>query len=218
MKIILYGGTGMIGEGALIECLEDPTVEKVLAIVRKPTGHQHEKLEELTLPDFLDYSRFMDKIAGYDACIYALGISAMGMSEGDYRRVTHDFTVAAGKALLEANPGMRMCFISGSGTSLQSRQMWARVKGEAEQALLDMPFSSAHMFRPAGIMPKKGVKIRIRAYKIAYALMGWSAPIFNALSKGSFTDTEQLGKALIKVAKEGPPKKILEAKDIIEVA
>ncbi|MCB9764984.1 MAG: epimerase [Alphaproteobacteria bacterium] len=214
MKVILFGATGMIGAGALIECLEDDDVAQVLAVVRRPTGRTHPKLTELIISDFLDYSGVEDQLRGYDACLYALGIASAGMSEADYRRITLDFAVAAGEALLRANPGMRLCFISGAGTDLHSRQMWARVKGEAEQALLAMPWTSAHMFRPALILPRKGVNSGVRSYRILYATLGWAFSLLKAVAPAYITTTEELGRALIHVARDGHPKSILEGADI----
>jgi len=214
MKVILFGATGMIGAGALIECLEDDGVESVLAVVRRPTGRTHPKLQELIVSDFLDWSQVGDQLSGYDACLYCLGISAVGMSDEDYRRITFDFTVAAGKALLEHNPQMRMCFISGAGTDIDSRQMWARVKAEAEQALLGMPWKSAHMFRPAGIVPRKGAVSGVRLYRVVYAALGWAYPLLKRVMPGQLTTTDQLGRALVEVAKSGHPKDTLEGSDI----
>ncbi|MCB9781195.1 MAG: NAD-dependent epimerase/dehydratase family protein [Alphaproteobacteria bacterium] len=217
MKLILFGATGMIGEGALIECLDHPDVESVLAVVRKPTGRQHDKLTELVHDDFLDYSAVEHRFAGFDACLYCLGISAQGMSEADYRRITFDFTVAAADAMLRQSPGLRMCFISGAGTNPASRQMWARVKGEAEQALLAMPFSSAHMFRPAGILPEKGVQARIPSYAFAYRWFSWAFRLLRAVAPGMVTTTDELGRALIRVARDGHTLDILEGRDIHEI-
>ncbi|MEM7157067.1 MAG: NAD(P)H-binding protein [Myxococcota bacterium] len=217
MKIVLFGATGMIGAGALIECLEDPEVDEVLAIVRRPTGRTHDKLVELVHDDFLDYSSVEDQLRGYDACLYCLGVSAGGMSEDEYRRITLDFTVAAGEALVRLNPQMRMCFISGAGTTEQSRQMWARVKAEAENAMLALPWKSAHMFRPAGIEPRKGVKSGVTSYRVMYALIGWSLPLLRKVMPSMVTTTEILGQALIRVARDGHAKPILEGLDINEV-
>lgn len=218
MKVILFGATGMIGEGALIECLEDDSVEKVLAVVRRPTGHNHPKLTELIHRDFLDYSPVEEQLAGYDACLYCLGISSFGVSEQDYRRVTYDFTVAAGEVLLRHNPRMRVCFVSGAGTDASSRQMWARVKAEAEQALLAMPWRSAHMFRPAGILPQKGVVSGVRSYRILYAVLGWVYPVLKALMPNQITTSVQLGRAMIRVARDGHSLAVLEGADINSAA
>lgn len=214
MKVIVFGATGMIGQGVLIECLEDASVEEVLVVTRRSTGRTHAKLKEVLHSDFLDYSSIAQELSGYDACLYCLGISAMGMSEADYRRITYDFTVATGEALLRHNPQMRMCFISGAGTDLGSRQMWARVKAEAERALLAMPWRSAHMFRPAGIMPRKGVVSGVRAYRIMYAVAGWAYPLLKAVVPDQLTTSDHLGRAMIHVAREGHPKTTLEGSDI----
>jgi uncharacterized protein YbjT (DUF2867 family) len=218
MKVILFGATGMIGQGALIECLEDDSVEKVLAVTRRPTGSSHPKLSELIHRDFLDYSSVEDRLTGYDACLYCLGVSALGMDESDYRRITLDYTVAAGETLLRLNPDMRICFISGAGTNVRGRQMWARVKGEAEQALLAMPWTSAHMFRPAGILPRKGVVSGVGAYRVLYTVLGWAYPLLRAAVPGMVTNSVELGRAMIEVGREGHPLTVLEGKDIIAAA
>ncbi len=214
MKVILFGATGMIGAGTLIECLDDPAVDQVLALVRRPTGRIHKKLTELIHDDFLEYSTIEDRLTGYDACLYCLGISAAGMSEQKYRRITVDFAVAAGQTLVRLNPDMRMCFISGAGTNIKSRQMWARVKAEAENAVLALPWKSAHMFRPGIIQPLKGVKSGVMSYRIMYALMGWSLPLWRKVAPGAVTTTEILGRALIRAGRDGHDKSILGSADI----
>ncbi|MGD2067136.1 MAG: epimerase [Gemmatimonadota bacterium] len=214
MKIVLFGATGMIGEAVLIECLEDDSVETVLAVVRRPTGHGHPKLLELIHRDFLDYSGVEGRLAGYDACLYCLGVSSFGMSEADYRCITLDFTVAAAEVLLGLNPGMRVCFVSGAGAGAAGRAMWARVKAEAEQALLAMPWRSAHMFRPAFVMPRKGVVSRVRAYRVLYALVGWAYPILGMLVPDRVTTSDHLARAMIRVARDGHPRNVLEGSDI----
>lgn len=217
MKVIIYGATGMLGQAALIESLEDPRVEQVLAVVRRPTGQVHEKLRELILEDFLDYSTVGPALVGYDACLFCLGVSSAGMSEDDYRRVTVGFVVAAGEALLAANPEMRMCFISGTGTDLNGRQMWARVKGEAEQAVLAMPWKSAHVFRPAAMFPRKGVRSSDRGYRVAYAMLGWSYPIMKAIAPRGVSTSDHLGRVMLNVAREGHTVTVFESSDIIAV-
>ncbi len=218
MNVILFGATGMIGAGALIECLEHDGVEAVLAVGRRSTGRSHPKLSELIHADFLDYSTVEERLTGYDACLFCLGVSAVGMSEADYRRITLDFAVAAGEVLLRRNPEMRMCFVSGAGTKVDGRQMWARVKGEAEQALLAMPWRSAHMFRPAGILPMKGVKSGVGLYRAVYTVAGWLYPAVRAVAPAFLTNTVELGQAMIRVARDGYPREILEGRDIIEAA
>ncbi|HET6212143.1 MAG TPA: NAD(P)H-binding protein, partial [Micromonosporaceae bacterium] len=158
MKVILFGATGMVGQGVLRECLLDPDVQEVLAIGRTPTGTHHPKLREIAHTDFLDFSTIENALAGYDACFFCLGVSSAGMSEDAYRRVTYDVTMAAARALAAANPSMTFVYVSGQGTdsSEHGRSMWARVKGETENALLAMPLR-AYMFRPGYIQPMHGI-------------------------------------------------------------
>jgi len=214
MNVILFGATGMIGKGALIECLEDQNVKKVLSVSRRPCGLQHDKLTEVLHSDFLDFSPIERQLKGYDACLYCLGISSAGMPETKYRQITVDFSTAAGEVLVRLNPQMRLCFISGASTNIDSRQMWARVKGEAEAAMLKLPWRSAHMFRPAAIFPRKGVVSGVRSYRIGYALTGWAYPLFRKLAPSQVTTSSELGRALINVARDGHPLDILEGSDI----
>src|SRR5512133_700621 len=131
MNVILFGATGMVGQGVLRECLLDPGVERVLAVGRSPTGQGHPKLRELRHRDFTDFGGLQRELAGYDACFFCLGVSSAGMKEADYRRVTHDFTLAAATVLARANPGMTFIYVSGAGTDATGRggSMWARVQG-----------------------------------------------------------------------------------------
>ncbi len=166
MKVILFGATGMVGQGVLRECLLDPEVETVLAVGRSSTGQQHAKLQEILHKDLEDLSRIENKLSGYDACFFCLGVSSAGLNEQQYRRVTYDLTIAAAKVLVRLNPAMTFIYVSGAGTDSteRGRMMWARVKGQTENALLQMPFRAAYMFRPAYIQPLHGIKTRTRWY------------------------------------------------------
>jgi uncharacterized protein YbjT (DUF2867 family) len=159
MKVIIFGATGMVGQGVLRECLLDPDVQRVLSIGRSATGQRHEKLRELIRADLLDYSAIENELRGYDACFFCLGITSLGLSEEQYRRVTYDITMAAAKALARLNPDMTFVYVTGAGTDSteHGRTMWARVKGETENALLRLPFRAAYMFRPAAIQPLYGI-------------------------------------------------------------
>lgn len=216
MKIVLFGATGMVGAGTLLECFDDPQVEQVVAIVRRPTGRTHEKFVEIIHDDFMDYSAIEDRLRGYDACLFCLGIPSSGLNEQQYREVTRDIAVAAGETLVRLNPQMRMCFVSGAGTNETGRQMWARVKAEAENAMLALPWKSAHMFRPAGIEPRRGVKSGVTSYRVMYAMIGWTLPALRKVAPGLVTTTEILGRALIRVGRDGHAKAILESADINE--
>src|SRR5258707_3571613 len=216
MKIILFGATGMVGQGALRECLLDPEVEKVLAVGRRATDQHHDKLREIVHKDFLDFSAIEDELAGYDACLYCLGVSSAGMSEPDYHRVTYEGTMAAASALARRNTALTFLYVSGAHTDSteRGRVMWARVKGKTENALLRMPFQAAYMFRPGYIQPLHGIVSRTKLLRVLYAVVGPLYPLWKALFPGYVTTTEQLGRAMIQVARHGAPKRVLENRDI----
>ncbi len=216
MKVILFGATGMVGQGVLRECLLDPGVERVLAVGRRPTGRSEPKLEELVLPDMHDFEPVADKLGGYDACFFCLGVTSVGMSEADYRKVTRDIPAAAARVLAERNPGMTFILVTGAGTdgTGTSKTMWARVKGEAENAIFELPFHGKYAFRPGMIQPLHGITSRTRSYRVLLALFGWLFPVMRALSPSSVTTTERVGRAMLNVARRGYPKRVLEASDI----
>jgi uncharacterized protein YbjT (DUF2867 family) len=216
MKIILFGATGMVGQGVLRECLLDPDVETVLAVGRSPTGQQHAKLREIVHDNFLDYSAIESQLAGYDACFFCLGVSSVGMGEERYRNLTYDITLAAATTLAKLNPGMVFIYVTGAGSDSteQGRVMWARVKGKTENDLLKLPFKAAYMFRPAGIQPLHGVRSKTAWVQAIYVA---AAPLLSYLARVApkyMTTTERVGRAMIKVARDGYPKPVLESADI----
>jgi uncharacterized protein YbjT (DUF2867 family) len=219
MKVILFGATGMIGQGVLRECLLDDDVERVLSIGRKATGQTHPKLEQLTRDDPSDLTTIEADLSGYDACFFCLGISSAGMKEAEYRRITYDMVVAVAGALVERCPRMTFIYISGAGTDSteRGRSMWARVKGETENALLKMPFKAVFMFRPGYIQPLHGIVSRTSLYRVAYAITSPLYPLLKGLP-GFVTSTERLGRAMLAVAKRGHARPILESRDINDVA
>jgi uncharacterized protein YbjT (DUF2867 family) len=216
MKVLLFGATGMVGQGVLRECLLDPDVESVLSIGRGATGQQHPKLHELLHNNLLDFSAIEDQLSGFDACFFCLGVSSAGLTEDQYQRITYGFTIAAAKALARLNPNMTFIYVSGMGTdsSEHGRSMWARVKGKTENELLRLPFRAAYMFRPGVIVPLHGVKSKTKLYSVFYVLLGPLLPMLNALFPKYVTTTEQIGRAMLKVAKNGWPKRVLETADI----
>jgi uncharacterized protein YbjT (DUF2867 family) len=219
MKVILFGATGMVGQGVLRECLLDPDVERVLSIVRAPTGQRNPKLRELVHNDFFDFSAIENDLAGYDACFFCLGVSSAGMKEADYRRVTYDITLAAARVLARLNPAMTFIYVSGQGTdsSEKGRSMWARVKGKTENDLLRLPFRAAYMFRPGAIVPLHGVKSKTELYQFFYTTLGPLLPMMYKVFPQYVTTTEQIGRAMLIVAKQGAPKSILENSDINKI-
>ena len=219
LKIILFGASGMVGQGVLRECLLDPEVESVLAVLRSPLGlpqGKEPKVREMIHSDFLDFSALEKEWRGYDACFFCLGVSSFGMSEKDYSHVTRDITLAAAEPLSRLNPDMTFIYVSGTGTdsSERGRVMWARVKGETENRLLRLPFKGAYMFRPGAIQPLHGIKSKTTLYRMLYLLMGPFIPLLTALFPKFITTTEQVGRAMIKIAKQGAPKQLLENSDI----
>ena len=216
MKVILFGATGMVGQGVLRECLLDATVESVLAVGRSLTGQRHAKLREILHDNFLDFSGVESQLAGYDACFFCLGVSSVGMSEERYRHLTYDITMAAATTLSKLNPGMVFTYVTGAGTDSteQGRVMWARVKGKTENDLLKMPFKAAYMFRPAGIQPLHGIRSKTAWYQAIYVVAAPLLTLLNRVAPKYMTTTEQVGRAMIKVARDGYPRPVLESEDI----
>jgi len=219
VNVLLFGATGMVGQGVLRECLLDGDVTKIVSIVRTATGQRDAKLREIVHQDFLDFSSVAAELTGLDACFYCLGVTSAGMTEDAYRRVTYDFTLAAASLLARLNPGMTFVFVSGTGadSTEQGRVMWARVKGRTENALLRLPFKAAYIFRPAAIQPLHGITSRTRVYRVLYALTRPLLPLLRAALPGYVTTTEQLGRAGIGVVKRGYSKRVLESGDINRV-
>ena len=204
----------MVGQGVLRECLLDPGVEEVLSIGRRPLGQQNAKLREIVHADIADLSSIEDQLTGYDACFFCLGVTSVGMTEADYRRITYGCAVGAGETLARLNPSMTFVFISGAGSDANGRAMWARVKGDTENALLKMPFKAAYMFRPGFIQPLHGIQSKTALYRILYIAMRPFTTLFMKKAPKYVTTTEILGRAMIKAARQGAPKPILESQDI----
>jgi uncharacterized protein YbjT (DUF2867 family) len=216
MKVILFGATGMVGQGVLRECLLDASVESLLVIGRRPTGQHHAKLHEILHDDFMDFSAIESELGGYDACFFCLGVSSVGMDAERYRHLTYDLTLAAAKTLVALNPGMVFTYVTGRSTDSteQGPVRWARVKGKTENDLLKLPFKAAYMFRPAGIQPLHGVRSKTSWVQAIYVV---AAPLLSFLARTApkyMTTSEQLGRAMIRVARDGYPKAVLESEDI----
>lgn len=219
MKVILFGATGMLGQGVLHVALRDPAIEEVLVVGRTPVGQAHAKLREIVHGDLMDLSSIEERLVGYDACFFCLDTSAVGMNEADYRHITYDFTLSVAQTLARRNPQSTFVYVSGAGTdsSGTGRLMWARVKGETENALLALPLR-AYMFRPGVIQPLRGVKSKTRLYRTAYTVAGPLMWVMQRVAPGRISDTDQIAEAMIAVAENGAPKKVLENSDIRALA
>jgi uncharacterized protein YbjT (DUF2867 family) len=224
MKVIIFGATGMVGQGVLRECLRDPDIELVVTVGRSPIGQQSpnlrgRKLREIVHRDLADLSAIEGELAGFDASFFSLGVSSSGMKEADYHRITYDITLAAAQTLGRLNPGMTFIYVSGAGTdsSEHGRIMWARVKGRTENALLRLPLE-AYMFRPGIIQPLDGIKSKTTAYRVLYGLMKPMLPLLRRALPNLVLSTRDVGVAMLTVAKCGYGKRILETKDIRSAA
>jgi uncharacterized protein YbjT (DUF2867 family) len=216
VKVILFGATGMVGQGVLRECLLDPEITEVLAIGRSATSQQHAKLRELVRDDLFDLSDIAGSLASYNACFFCLGVSAAGMNEETYRHLTYDLTLSVARILAQQNPAMTFLYVSGTGTdsSERGRSMWARVKGKTENDLLKLPFKAAYMLRPGYIQPMHGIRSKTGWYQAMYTVVAPTYPLWKALFGKYVTTTEDLARAMIKIAKHGAPKRVLENQDV----
>ena len=215
MKVIIFGSTGMIGQGVLLECLEDPDVQSVLLINRRTINNKHPKIREIILEDLTAVNTISHEFAGYNACFNSLGVTVIGKTEQEYTQITYDLGVTIAMAVLDRTTDLTYCYISGANTDSteKGRTMWARVKGRLENKLLSMPFKSAYMFRPGYIQPLKGIKSRTGWYNTIYFFLKPLYFLFKPMSS-LVTDSVSLAKAMLFVARYGYEKKILENKDI----
>jgi uncharacterized protein YbjT (DUF2867 family) len=216
MNVLLFGATGMVGQGVLRECLLDPGVSLVQTVGRSATGSQQLKLREIVHADLRHYDAIESKLSGFDACFFCLGVSSAGMNEADYERVTFGITMAAAEVLCRLNPKMTFIYVSGTGTdsSEHGRTMWARVKGKTENALLRLPFAAAYMFRPGIIEPVHGVTSKTPGYRFFYAIAGPLLPLLRRAFPNHILTTQEIGLAMLSVTRQGYPKHVLETKDI----
>ena len=216
LRVILTGATGMVGEGVLLECLHNPTVEHVLVLTRRPTGRTHPKMTELLVADLQNLSAVESQLTGYSACFFCAGVSAVGISKEEYERITHDLTLAVGQTLARLNPEMTFIYVSGAGTDSRekSRQHWARVKGRTENALLRLPFRAAYMFRPGFMQITPGQRNVLKWY----GAIAWLYPVARRLAPNYVSTMQEVGRAMINAADFGYAKPVLEVRDIVALA
>lgn len=212
LKVIITGATGMVGEGILHTCMEDPRIEKILLINRKSANIQHAKVEEIIHKDFNDVQPIIDRLISYDACYFCLGISSIGLKEEAYYATTYTLTMNFASQLAAVNPTLTFCYVSGTGTdsSERGKQMWARVKGKTENDLLKLPFKAVYNFRPAFMKPTNGAKNANGFFKF----IGVLYPVLRLINKTFFLTLTEVGKAMIAVTVKPYSKSVLEVKDI----
>lgn len=219
MKVLIFGATGMVGQGVLLECLRAPDVELAVTCGRSATGAQDPKLREIVHKDLSSYAGIERELAGFDACFFTLGVSSSGMKEADYARITYDLTLAAAEALSRLSPGMTFIYVSGAGTDSteRGRVMWARVKGRTENALLRLPLK-AFMFRPGLIEALDGIQSRTPLYRVMYVFFKPLLPLLRRAFPNQVVSTRDIGQAMLAVARHGYAKRILEPRDIRQAA
>jgi len=216
MNVLLFGATGMVGQGVLRECLLDPSVQSVVTIGRSATGQQNSKLREVVHPDLWNYATIESDLRNFDACFFCLGVGSAGMAEKDYEHVTYGITIAAAETLSRLNPKMVFIYVSGTGTdsSEKGRMMWARVKGKTENALLRLPFAAAYMFRPGFIEPAHGEISRNKLYRVLFTIAKPLLPLLRRVFPNQILTTQQIARAMLNLVTHPYPKHILEIPDI----
>lgn len=210
MRVLLLGASGMIGQGVLRECLAAPDVTEVVSIVRAPLPEapKHTQLVRSDLTSLVDLE---PTLTGLDACFYCLGVASGGMSEADYRRVTYDYALAVAQSLFRASPKATFCFVSGASTDATSSTMWARVKGETENALKAVGFPHVFLFRPGYIQPMDGIVSKTTSYRMMYAVMSPLYPVWKRLMPKLVTSTREIGRAMLHVTRSGWADQVLDS-------
>ena len=211
IKVIITGATGMVGEGVLFECLQNPAVSEVLIVNRRHYELQHPKLQELLVPDFLQLEQFAGSLHRYDACFFCAGVSSVGMKEDKYTRMTYDTTLAFARALIAVNKEMVFTYVSGAKTNSEGKMMWARVKGKTENDLAKLPFKAEYNFRPGIMQPFPGQK----NWK---GIVKFLVKVIKVVMPNSVLSLHEVGQAMINCVTIGYAKNILEVKDIKQLA
>lgn len=220
MKVLLFGATGMVGQSVLRECLQDSSIDSIYSVGRSVTGIQHDKFHEIKQINLMDLSQIENQLSGFVACFFCLGVSSFRMTEEDYRKITYELTLSIAGTLSKLNPQMTFIYVTGSGTDSteKGRTMWARVKGKTENDLLKLPFKGAYMFRPGAIIPHKEIKSKTKLYQSIYDITKPIYPVLKKIFPNSITTSEQIGRAMINIAKEGYPTPFIEVEDINKAA
>ncbi len=220
MRVIIWGATGMVGQGVLRECLRAEDVTSVIAVGRSAPVVQHDKLQTLVHEDLLHYETVAGRLSGLDACFFCLGVSSVGMSEQEYTRITRDLALAAATILAKLNPSMIFVYLSGSGADStgKSRTMWERVRGGTENALRALTFKNVYILRPGIILPRHGAVSKTPFYRFFYRLLGPVLSLLRPLHPNCILTTEVMGLAMLNLARRGWPDDLLNSRQINALA
>ena len=215
MRVVIFGATGMVGQGVLRECLLADDVREVLTVGRRPTGRQDPKLRELRSRTWVSWTAVRAELTGVDACFYCLGVSSLGLDEAAYTRVSYDYPLAAARLLAEVSPQVTFVYVSGQGTdsSGRGRVMWARVKGRAENAIIEL-LPNGYAARPGFIQPTYGAVSKTRLYRFGYAVARPLFPVLRRLLPNQVTTTDGIGRAMLRVARQGSPRRVLGNREL----
>ena len=200
-RLVIVGGSGMVGGYALRYALNHPSVGSVTAIGRKNLGISHAKLREVLHRDFADCSALAEALSGQDAAVFCLGAYTGAVPDAEFRTITVDYPVEFARVLHGSSPGASFSFLSGKGADPtgRSRIPFARYKGEAENALLAAGFPHVYIFRPAYIYPVEPRK----EPNISYRLLRAIYPAFRVLFPNQVIRADDLGRAMVDVAVRG---------------
>lgn len=220
MKVLIFGATGMVGQGVLRECLLAPDVTDVTVVGRTPVEQNDPKLRQLVIADLTNLEPVASQLRGFDACFFCLGVSSAGMDEAEYTRVTYGITMAVASTLSQLNPNMTFTYVSGVGTDSteHGRSMWARVKGKTENDIKKLPFAGVYLFRPGVIQPLHGITSKTPSYRILYAMTSWMLPVARRLFPNVIVTTEDVGRAMLNAARVGAGRRVLGPKKIAQLA
>ncbi|TCJ95616.1 hypothetical protein [Nocardia alba] len=221
MKVAIFGASGLVGDGFLQESLRAHDVTEVVTIGRTPPGLTHPKLRHRTHSDFTDFTALGDELADIDACFWALGVSASQVDAADYERITYGFTSAAARHLATTHPDATFVYVSGGGTDStgQGRSRWARVKGRTENLII-ATFPNGYALRPGFVLPAHRKRSNTAAYRWAATAVAPLTPLLRRLrlAPALLTDTGQLGRTALHLARHGWPDHVLENRAITAAA
>lgn len=220
MNILIFGASGMVGQGVLHECLATPDVSLVMTVGRTPVEQAHPKLRQLVQADLMTLNTRENELRGFDACFFCLGVSSSDMSEEAYRLITYEVTLNVANVLVRLNPGMTFVYVSGAGTdsSEQGSSMWARIKGKTENDLQKLPFRGVYLFRPGVIQPLRGIQSKTPSYRIFYSLANPFLSLIRCMYPRAIATTADIGQAMLNAARQGDARRVIEANDILRLA